>query len=233
MAVITTAQDGRWDEASTWTGGSVPTFEDDARISHNVTLYNNNPSTEVTIPANRVDIREGGSLTVDRASNGPIRVAFNRLLLYASLDDTRVVNLDGVRFQGIRPSLSSVAVAYQSIGVYSPLAIVDEGDGEIVIDDTGFISTTAMLRDIKPEGCARAYAEKISNGVRYHTIIVHIKYTSLHYLRALYRMAENPFQALAVTPSCVIKGWIESVVPDASSVGKEYITVRVTVTEGA
>ena len=98
---------------------------------------------------------------------------------------------------------------------------------------TAFIpSASSRLRDVNPEGIARAYAEKIGNGVRYLTFTVKILYHELQYLRYLYWMTEDPFQVLVVTRSCVIKGFIESVVPDPSSIGKEYISVKVTVTEG-
>ena len=231
MATITTEQAGRWDDPSTWTGGTIPTSADDVYLQHAVTLYNANTTTQVTVSANIIYISRYGALSVDRASVGPITLECNIVQFMTVLDDTRIINLDGVIFKGLRPTISAIASAYPDL--YNPPDIRDNGDGEVIIADTGFMSATAMLRDIKPEGCGRAYAEKISNGVRYHTVVIKIKYTSLHILRALYRMAENPLQVLAITPSCAIKGWIESVTPDPSSVGAEYITVRVTITEGA
>ena len=232
MATITTEQAGRWDDPATWTGGVIPTLADDVYLQHAVTLYNASTSTQVTVSANSIYISARGALSVDRASTGPITLECNIVQFVTVLDDTRIIDLDGVIFKGLRPTISAIASAYAP-ELYDPPVITDNGDGEVIIADTGFMSATAMLRDIKPEGCGRAYAEKISNGVRYHTLIIKIKYTSLHILRALYRMAENPLQVLAITPSCAIKGWIESVTPDPSSVGAEYITVRVTITEGA
>jgi len=45
-------------------------------------------------------------------------------------------------------------------------------------------------------------------------------------------MAQGPFQVLLVTHTCLIKGFIENVTPDPASVGKEYVTVKVTIAEG-
>ena len=231
MAVIYTVQDGQWTDGTTWNTGAPPTgLEDYVDIRHTVTLYNNS-SSAITLWGKMVTIREGGSLIVDKRATGPITAAFEQLRLEAVLNDTRRVDLDGVRFSRISPSITASTVTYPD-AYETPFLVMDKSNGEVIIADTGFVSVSSVLRDIKPEGCARAYAEKISNGVRYHTIIVKIKYTSLHCLRTLYRMAANPFQVLAVTPSCAIKGWIESVTPDPASVGAEYITVRVTITEG-
>lgn len=231
MPTVYSVQNGQWTDGTTWNTGSAPTSSDDVSIYHTVTLYNNNIASAVTVWGKIVSIRDGGSLVVDKAATGLIVAAFEQLRLYAVLNDTRRVDLDGVRFSGTRPSITASTPTYPD--AYSTPVIIDQGDGEIIIDDTGFVSVSSTLRDIKPEGTGRAYAEKIGNAVRYHTLRVKIKYTSLHYLRALYRMAVNPFQVLAVTPSCAIKGWIESVTPDPASVGAEYITVRVTITEGA
>ena len=230
MPTVYSVQNGQWTDGTTWNTGSAPTVDDDVNIYHTVTLYNNNPASATLVWGKLVSLRDGGSLVVDKRATGPITAVFEQLRLYAVLNDTRRVDLDGVRFDRTRPSISASTPTYPD--AYSTPIIIDQGDGEVIIDDTGFVSVSSVLRDIRPEGTGRAYAEKIGNAVRYHTLRVKIKYTALHNLRILYRMAANPFQVLAVTPSCAIKGWIESVTPDPASVGAEYITVRVTITEG-
>ena len=228
MATVTSAQDGRWGDTSTWSGGAVPTSDDDVRIQHGVTLYTNGTTTNYF--ANSIRILSGGSFTVDPTSYGNIVLNVPSIRLNAVLYDTRRVNLDGVILNGIKPSISSALGSGE--GFHATPVIEESGDGKIIIDDPGFPSASSRLRDVNPEGIARAYAEKIGNGVRYLTFTVKILYHELQYLRYLYWLTEDPYQVLVVTRSCVIKGFIESVVPDPSSIGKEYISVKVTVTEG-
>lgn len=230
MATIVTQQAGDWNTASTWAGGTIPGENDTVWITESVTF-----STSIT--AQDIYIFPGGSLSVDETGStmpNPGTASFERMILYRVLNDDRRINLDGIRLDPDRvvPELSC---GKRTIGADSfpvTTALADEGDGKVIIDDPGFISSSAILRDIKPEGCAPAYAEKVSNAVRYITVTIHIKATDMRPLISLYRMAKGPFQVLLVTRTCIIKGFIESVVPDPASVGKEYITVKVTVTEG-
>lgn len=230
MATIVTQQAGDWNTASTWAGGTIPGENDTVWITESVTF-----STSIT--AKYIYIFPGGSLSVDETGAtmpNPGTASFERMILYRVLNDNRRINLDGIRLDPDRivPELTcgKRTVDADSFPVTSALA--EEGDGKVIIDDPGFISSSAILRDIKPEGCAPAYAEKVSNAVRYITVTIHIKATDMRPLISLYRMAKGPFQVLLVTRTCIIKGFIESVVPDPASVGKEYITVKVTVTEG-
>lgn len=226
MASIYSVQDGDWNTASTWGGGAVPTGSDYAYIQHAVTV-------EASFAADTIRIMAGGSLTVSDSwdQSSEIVGTFSKMTMNRVLHDTRRVNLDGVRFANVTPRITSIRMAGLNDGFPQTLNITNGEDG-VIIDDPGFLSSSAILRDIKPEGCAPAYAEKVSNAVRYQTVTVHIKADSLRTLGSLYRMARGPFQVLLVTYSSVIKGHIESVVPDPASVGKEYITVKVTVTEG-
>ena len=230
MATIVTQQAGDWNTASTWAGGTIPGENDTVWITESVTF-----STSIT--AKYIYIFPGGSLSVDETGvtmPNPGTASFQRMMLYRVLNDNRRINLDGIRLDPDRivPELTcgKRTVDADSFPVTSALA--EEGDGKVIIDDPGFISSSAILRDIKPEGCAPAYAEKVSNAVRYITVTIHIKATDMRPLISLYRMAKGPFQVLLVTRTCIVKGFIESVVPDPASVGKEYITVKVTVTEG-
>ena len=224
MANIYSAQDGDWNTAATWSGGAVPTNADDVFIGHTVTFA-------ADITARYVTIQAGGSLyvadTFNLASTPSIHVQLFRL--ERVLHDTRRVNLDGCI---LTPGTIHTTISCQKDTDSFPATPDLNNMQAVIIDDPGFISSSAILRDIKPEGCTPAYAEKVSNAVRYLTATVHIKADKLQYLASLYRMARGPFQVLMVTPSTVIKGFIESVVPDPASVGKEYVAVKVTITEG-
>ena len=230
MATIATQQAGDWNTASTWAGGTIPGENDTVWITESVTF-----STSIT--AQYIYIFPGGSLSVDETGvtiPNPGTASFERMILYRTLNDNRRINLDGIRLDPDRvvPELSCGKQTVDADSFPVTMALAEEGDGKIIIDDPGFISTSAILRDIKPEGCTPAYAEKVSNAVRYITVTIHIKATDMRPLISLYRMAKGPFQVLLVTRTCIVKGFIESVVPDPASVGKEYITVKVTVTEG-
>ena len=230
MALIITQQAGDWNNASTWAGGTIPGENDTAWITKPVTF-----STSIT--ALDIYIFPGGSLSVGETGNtmpNPGTASFERMILYRVLNDNRRINLDGIRLDPDRvvPELSCGKQTADADSFPVTAALADYGGGKVIIDDPGFISSSAILRDIKPEGCAPAYAEKVSNAVRYITVTIHIKATDMRPLISLYRMAKGPFQVLLVTRTCIIKGFIESVVPDPASVGKEYITVKVTVTEG-
>ena len=229
MATIVTRSAGDWNDVNTWLGGVIPTAADDASIYDAVTF-----STSIT--ARNIYIYPGGSLSVDEGAAtipSPGTASFEEMILYRTLDDARRVNLDGIILDPDRvlPCLSCTKIP-SSADTFPVTPPVVESNN-IIIDDPGFISSSAILRDIKPEGCSPAYAEKVSNAVRYLTVTIHIKSEDINYgLTSLYRMARGPFQVLLVTHSCVIKGYVESVVPDPASVGKEYVAVKVTVTEG-
>lgn len=224
MANIYSAQDGDWNTAATWSGGTVPTSSDDVFIAHTITFA-------ADIAARYVTVQAGGSLYVADAFNfaSTPNVGIQLFYLDRVLHDTRRFSLDGCI---LAPGTIHTTISCRK-GTDSFPATPDLNNMQaVIIDDPGFISCSSILRDIKPEGCTPAYAEKVSNAVRYLTATVHIKADKLQYLASLYRMARGPFQVLLVTPSTAIKGYIESVVPDPASVGKEYISVKVTVTEG-
>lgn len=224
MAAITSAQAGDWNTAATWDSGTIPTAEDTVTINHAVTVAASFTALTVTIGI-------GGSLTVADSFNHATQITatVGQFQLIRQLDDTRTVRLDGVLFSGTRPSIS----AGGSDDLPPTLGIVQDDSRNIIIADPGYIGTSAKLQDINPEGCGRAYARKIANSVRYLTTTVRIRASMPHFLGMLYRLAEGPYQVLMVTDRAIIKGHIETIAPDQSAVGTEYITVRVTVAEGS
>lgn len=218
MALVTSAQDGSWNATSTWDAGRLPTVEDVVDIKHRVTL-------DDTLAFKALNIRISPTGSLIRTGGGVRRLQCSGTIrLYRTLNDRRTVDLTGVELEGITPSISCT----ENTGVPE----VTELAGFVVIGDPGYYGTGAILRDIKPEGCAPAYAEKVSNTVRYLTIPVMVKASAPYYIATLYDMAAGPYQVLAVTYSCAIKGYIESIVPDPASVGKEYITLKITIAEG-
>lgn len=225
MDHIETAQDGEWSSSSTWQGGIIPSAMDEAIIKHNVIVSQN-------FSAIQVSIKEGGSITTkpDRYVGSTIKAVVERWALLRVINDTRTVRLDGVLFNGVRPSIGCEG---SGDGLPYTSSLRQDANQDIIIVDPGYIGVSAKLQDITPEGCGRAYARKVSNAVRYLTVTVRIRATKPHYLGMLYRMAEGPFQVLLVTDRAIIKGHIETVVPDQASVGTEYISVRVTVAEGS
>ena len=223
MATIHSQQDGDWNTASTWDSGTVPTSQDQVHVAHRITFT-------ASITAYYIYIESGGSLYVDDSATylNEIKVTAQLISMYRQLDDTRKVNFDGCDLTALA---HSSITANGSDSTWGPTNGIDSNT-HVIIDDPGFLSCSTILRDIKPEGANPAYAEKISNAVRYVAVTVHIEYSWLRMLGRLYRMAQSPYQVLLATRSVVIKGFIESVVPDPASIGKEFVTVKVTITEG-
>lgn len=222
MATITSAQDGDWNDGTTWTGGSVPVAGDYVMINHAVTLNANATAGTIYIVNGSLTTADTWTMQTDAT------LTCDYLEMYRKLEDTRKVRLDGINLRITYPSLTAIKSSDSfpyTVGVISTLY------KSVIIDDPGMPAYTAKMQDIGPEGCARAYARKVSNGVRYMNINVHIKNSYGHIMGQLYRMAENPFQVLAVTNSAVIKGHIEAITP-LDSVGKEYRSFRVSIAEG-
>lgn len=224
MANRYTVQDGWWGSGSTWNGGTEPTSEDECVIHHKVDIHDRDITVKDIFIA-------GGSLSTDALviQDQSYTLTADMIRMGRRLNDDRKVRLDGLILNIKTPSITSGGqqdgfLGVNMNGVYSI-------EGKVIIDDPGLFGFSAQMQDIKPEGCARAYARKVSNGVRYLNVVVHIRKDVPHYVSQLYRMAENPFQVLAVTNSAVIKGYIEAITP-LDSVGKEYRSFRVSIAEG-
>lgn len=224
MDHIETAQDGDWNDNATWVG-PVPTALDEAIIKHKVTVSQN-------FTAALVSIKEGGSITTKQnryVGSVPIRAIVERWRLSRTINDTRTVRLDGVLFEGTRPSIGS-----EGVGDSLPwtTTLYQDDNRDVIIADPGYIGTQAKLQDMTPEGSGRAYARKVSNSVRYLSTVIRVRSSTPQYLEYLYRLAEGPYQVLLVTDRAIIKGHIETIAPEQSAVGTEYISVRITVAEG-
>ncbi len=221
------------DDGATWTdlGNYVPTAEDEVLIYHEVTVGG------AALTAANIYIQTTGSLYVpdgyvcDPGVYQDTLTMSGSIYLSRTLNDTRKVRLDGLLFSGVTPCISCGGILDGLPGASAyPLEQNDARD--IIITDPGYIGTQARLQDITPEGCGQAYARKLGNSVRYLTVTVRIRASMPGHLSNLYRMAEGPYQVLLVTDRTIIKGYIETIAPDQSAVGTEYISLKVTVAEG-
>lgn len=225
MADIATVSDGLWSDMTTWDGGAVPTSADTAVIRHKVTV-----NASVTVGAAVID---GGSLTVAETynySSTPLTFTASSMTYNRRFNDTGIVRLDGVVLH-INPSVSSVGT-YNADGFPGTGTLAQNADRDIIVSDGGYFTTVATLQDNKTEGCGHSYTIKRSNNVRSHIVEVRVRASMLGYVGEIIRMAESPFQVLAVTDTCLIKGFVETVVPVANDNGKEYVAMRLTITEG-
>ena len=223
MANIDSVQDGDWNTASTWSGGAVPTSSDNVIIDHSVTINSN-------AVANDIEVRAGSlSTPIDWDMSAKVTLICNKITMDRLLSDDRMVRIDGLTLILSVPSISCIGT-YSGDGLPTTSSVTSTAN-TVIMDDPGVPGFSAQMQDIKPEGCARAYARKVSNGVRYMNVVVHIKNDRCDIMGQLYRMAENPFQVLAVTSSGLIKGFIEAITP-VDSVGKEYRSFRVSIAEG-
>lgn len=224
MTAVTSAQAGDWSQTSTWVGGAVPTAEDDVVIDHAVTVSEDIYADTITI--------NDGSLTVApgffMASDVVAHVA--HIYMNRRIDDTRRVRLDGILLDSslIVPSVSCIGNG----DGFAPTGIVEYQTDHLLVDDPGLMGCASIMHDVNTEGCGPAYAYKKANAVRYLQFVVRARTSEPHYVGQLYRMAEGPFQVLAVMRSAVIKGFIENITPDPSSVGKEFVDLRISVAEG-
>lgn len=230
MAQITSAQSGRWDQTSTWTGGVVPTENDDTLIYHTVEIYG-------TCKAETVTLFSGGGLITDLDSQpDTIPQLFTDSIVFRLDLAPAPFRLDGVEIKKLDGSpLAFIGNQAVQEGTWGYTEMLQNGTHGIIIDDTGLFNASATLQDIKPEGCSRAYSRKIGNAVRYLTMTVRIsraETASPAYVRYLYQWAEGPAQVIASNGSCAIKGYVESVVYDKASVGTAYHVLQVTIAEG-
>lgn len=219
MATFNSIQDGLWSETTTWEGGVVPNSNDaEVWIKHTVTIDGEYTARHIYL--------QGGSLLASLGGrNQPRSLTCGIIQYYGSMTPT-TVRLDGVKI---------TCGAFIGVTVDDLATLSEYGGGKFIIDDTGMYNASATLQDIKPEGSARAYARKVSNSVRYLTMTVRIQrgWAEEHWhLRQLYDMAESPYQVLAFNGSCIIKGYIESIVYDKASVGTAYHVLQITIAEG-
>lgn len=231
MTTLTTYSDGNWSDTTIWyvteegvtpyAYNDVPQEDDDVRITKRIVV-------DTDAVCNDLSIREGGELV------GPGTMASASLTVGGDAELMATLKPAEVRLDGVRIS------SKHFIGVVgSGMAMLtDDNDAVVIIDDSGIYNQSATLMDVKPEGCGKAYARKVSNMVRYLTLTVRIQrgvtspYTDAVMVADLYRMAQSPYQVLAYNGSCMIKGYIETIAYDPASVGTAYHVMKVTVAEG-
>ena len=231
MTTLTTYSDGNWSNTTIWyvteegvnphAYNDVPHAEDDVRITKRIVV-------DTDAVCNDLSIREGGELVGPGTMSPASLTVGGDAELRASLMPAEV-RLDGVRIS----SKHFIGVVGSGMAM-----LTDAEDAVVIIDDSGIYNQSATLMDVKPEGCGKAYARKVSNMVRYFTLTIRIQrgatspYTDAVMVADLYRMAQSPYQVLAYNGSCMIKGYIETIAYDPASVGTAYHVMKVTVAEG-
>jgi len=225
MSQYIPVRSGPWSEDATWGSQGLPGETDTVLINlgHTITIDTN-------IKVKQITLADGGLLVADDTTP--------TIEVTDGFDFVRRLRPMPFRLDGatIKAPACLGAKAPQTTDGFPVTYMITETDGSgIIIDDTGVFNASATLQDIKPEGCSRAYARKVSNAVRYLTMTVRIQRghaDEQKHLRDIYLWAELPFQIIGMNGSCAIKGYVESVVYDKASVGTAYHVLQVTIAEG-
>ena len=226
MSQYIPVKSGPWSEDATWgpIQGHPPGDTDTALINQGHTI-----TIDTNIKVKQITLADGGLLVADDTT--PTIEVTDGIVLARSLRPMPF-RLDGATIKA-----PACLGAYRSGADGFPITymITETDSSGIIIDDTGIYNASATLQDIKPEGCSRAYARKLSNAVRYLTMTVRIQRghaDEQKHLRDIYLWAEMPFQIIGINGSCAIKGYVESVVYDKTSVGTAYHVLQITIAEG-
>ena len=221
-------QSGPWSEDATWQPlQEHPPGENDTVLinqGHTITI-------DTDIKVKKITLARGGLLVADDTT--PTIEVTDGIELSRNLQPMPF-RLDGATIKA-PACLGARSDSIASDGFPKTYMITATDGAGIIIDDTGIYNASATLQDIKPEGCARAYARKVSNAVRYLTMTVRIQRghaDEQKHLRDIYLWAEMPFQVIGINGSCAIKGYVESVTYDKASVGTAYHVLQVTIAEG-
>lgn len=226
MTTITSVAAGAWEDTSTWDTATVPTSSDDVVLYHQVTIAS-------AAVCSTLSFRAGGGIGIP-PGNDPltaVSLTISASIIFYSAEATGTIRTDGIIINAPFTGLVTYAPASGSIPVIFNVGSNLMSGEAVIVSDPGYISASARLQDIQPEGCAQAYTRKVSNGVRYATVTLMIRATYLNLIGRLLRIVEAPYPVLLVTDTFMMKGYVESAVTDANSVGKEYITYKVTVAE--
>ena len=225
MSQYIPVKSGPWSEDATWgtIQGHPPTETDTVLINQGHTI-----TIDTNIKVKQITLARGGLLVADDTT--PTIEVTDGIELSRKLQPMPF-RLDGAT---IKAPACLGAEAPGTADGFPITYMITDGAG-IIIDDTGIYNASATLQDIKPEGCSRAYARKLSNAVRYLTMTVRIQRghaDEQKHLRDIYLWAELPFQIIGMNGSCAIKGYVESVVYDRASIGTAYHVLQVTIAEG-
>ena len=221
-------QSGPWSEGATWQPlQEHPPGENDTVLinqGHTITI-------DTDVKVKKITLARGGLLVADDTT--PTIEVTDGIELSRNLQPMPF-RLDGATIK-TPACLGARSDSIASDGFPITYMITETDGAGIIIDDTGVFNASATLQDIKPEGCGRAYARKLSNAVRYLTMTVRIQRghaDEQKHLRDIYLWAELPFQIIGMNGSCAIKGYVESVVYDRASIGTAYHVLQITIAEG-
>ena len=227
MSQYIPVKSGPWSEDATWgtIQGHPPGETDTVLINQGHTI-----TIDTNIKVKQITLANGGLLIADDTT--PTIEVTDGFDLARRLRPMPF-RLDGATIKA--PACLGARGSETADGFPMTYMITETDGAGIIIDDTGIYNASATLQDIKPEGCSRAYARKLSNAVRYLTMTVRIQRghaDEQKHLRDIYLWAELPFQIIGMNGSCAIKGYVESVVYDRASIGTAYHVLQVTIAEG-
>ena len=228
MSIFVPVKSGAWSEDATWgpVQGHPPGETDSVLINQGHTI-----TIDTDIKVKKITLARGGLLVADDTT--PTIEVTDGIELSRNLQPMPF-RLDGATIKA--PACLGARSGTIGSDAFPVTYMITATDGSgIIIDDTGVFNASATLQDIKPEGCARAYARKIGNAVRYLTMTVRIQRghaDEQKHLRDIYLWAEMPFQIIGINGSCAIKGYVESVVYDKASIGTAYHVLQITIAEG-
>ncbi len=161
---ITSAQNGAWDQTSTWVGGVVPVAGNDATINHAVTATANAAAQSVTVnAAGSLTVDSGVTLTLDGASstegfdnkgtttnNGTIIITNSTstsgaLANSGTLDNNAggVINADGSG--GREVNVFGASAVFNNAGTLNVCATVSSTWEAVFLYNSGTINNTGIM----------------------------------------------------------------------------------------
>lgn len=234
---ISTIADGNWLTASIWSGGVVPVPTDDVIIQHEVTV-----TSDIAVASILID---NGSFIVKPSLTASISITCPKIEMTGMIIDRRRILMEGAKLIGVHPCISCIhsesenfwatntlwfdsAIPTGNITRYAP----STGDQVIYsMDDTTPLNRSATLEDQEAKG-------NYDNGTiticgKVPNLSISIKWPraeALPYREILRRMIESPYQVLAVTPTTVIKGYIEQI--QYSNPTNSYYNATISIVNG-
>lgn len=237
MTAIQSVQAGLWSATSTWSTGTVPAAGDAVTLYHTVTVA-------AAAACASCLISTGGSLIVKPSITARVPFACPNLQLTGVYPDTRDVLMTGAYTQPTAHAcLSCVHNDWgPSSEFWANTTLWFDGNtgniggmiapsAEYTMDEAPLPNVSQTEQDQTGRGEYRPKARSLQGVVS--SITVTVKWprsAAIPYGELLRRMAASPFPVLLVTPSTVMKGYLESVQYTATD--KSFYRAQLTVTEG-
>jgi hypothetical protein len=232
---VTSISEGEWSTPAIWSTGSVPISTDDVVIQTKVTITAN-----VTVAS--ILIGTVGSLLVKPGLTSDISVDCPKIEMNGNITDSRRVLFEGAKLVNVHPCISCIhaengnywatttlwfdsAIPTGATTRYAP----STGSQKIYsMSDTSPLNRSAVLEDQLAKGNYNNGTISTGGGVPNLSISVQWpRSEAIPYREILRRMTESPYQVLAVTPTTIIKGYIEQIQYTKSTDSYFYATISV------